>query len=174
MTIETEIRAYLKALEASKAPQPRGRRTVEYLQRKIDAVPAEMEAASDPLKKVKLAQERLELQAELESRTAVQELDKLEAVFVENAAQMSLEHGLSYAAWRDVGVPSQVLSKAGIKRGSVIAVKDPASAQQAGSEAADAVPAPAPEVVPEVAGEPWPDPDPAQHSHRPELPPYPA
>lgn len=45
------------------------------------------------------------------------DLDGLEKDFIANAAPYAARKGLSYAAFREVGVPPAVLSKAGIKRG---------------------------------------------------------
>jgi hypothetical protein len=171
MTAESDIRDYLKALEAGKAPQPRGRRTVEFLSRRINDIQGEIDDASDPIKKVKLAQERLDLKAELDSRTAISQLDELEKAFIEHAAEVSVDQGISYNAWRDIGVPPKALKQAGIKRGSTVAVRP--RGEETGTVPAEATPPPAPAAEAVVAQEPWPDPDPAQHHAHPELPPYP-
>ena len=46
------------------------------------------------------------------------DLRKLEGDFVEVAKSYAERKGISYASWRDVGVPAATLTKAGIKRGS--------------------------------------------------------
>jgi hypothetical protein len=69
------------------------------------------------LSALKLAQERMDLQAELESITAGDDLDELAGEFIEVAANYSDRQGISYAAWREAGVPAAVLRDAGIGRG---------------------------------------------------------
>ncbi len=46
------------------------------------------------------------------------DLGALEASFVEAAGPYAARKGLSYAAFREVGVQPAVLAKAGIKRGA--------------------------------------------------------
>ena len=46
------------------------------------------------------------------------DLSALEADFVKTAAKYAERKGISYAAWRELGVPADVLKKAGISRGS--------------------------------------------------------
>lgn len=73
---------------------------------------------ADPLTRAKLAQERIRLEAELEARTSESDvdMDALEAAFIDCAAGFSAREGISYAAWRSVGVPPAVLKLAGIGR----------------------------------------------------------
>jgi hypothetical protein len=59
----------------------------------------------------------MDLRAELESMTAGDDLDELAGEFIEVAANYSERHGISYAAWREAGVPAAVLRDAGIGRG---------------------------------------------------------
>jgi hypothetical protein len=40
--------------------------------------------------------------------------DALERDFVENAKRFGASRGISYGAWRDVGVPPEVLARAGV------------------------------------------------------------
>jgi hypothetical protein len=69
-------------------------------------------------KRLALVQQRLDLEAELERLQAAGSIDlsALEADFVAHAAAYSGKRGISYAAWREVGVPSPVLKAAGIRR----------------------------------------------------------
>ncbi len=46
------------------------------------------------------------------------DMTALEAAFVEVAKSYSESKAISYASWRDVGVPAAVLTQAGISRGS--------------------------------------------------------
>jgi hypothetical protein len=108
------IRLYLEALEAHK-PRRGRRRTVEGIEARLERIEAELTAA-DPLTRVHLAQERLNLQEELARRQEAVDLSELEEDFVRTAAGYSQRKGITYAAWRDAGVDATVLKRAGIPR----------------------------------------------------------
>jgi uncharacterized protein YicC (UPF0701 family) len=108
------IRQYLEALEAHK-PRRGRRRTVEGIQARLERIESEI-AEADPLTRVHLAQERLNLQEELAGRQEAVDLSELEEEFVRAAAGYSQRKGITYAAWRDAGVDATVLKKAGIPR----------------------------------------------------------
>jgi hypothetical protein len=110
------VRDYLKALEANQ-PRRGRKRTPASVQAQIDATNAAMDGAS-ATKRLALVQQRLDLEAELERLQAAGSIDlsALEADFVAHAAAYSGKRGISYAAWREVGVPSPVLKAAGIRR----------------------------------------------------------
>ena len=61
-------------------------------------------------------QERLDAEATLKDVEAKEDIDELEKGFVETAKSYSQRKGISYAAWRQVGVPASVLKAAGIPR----------------------------------------------------------
>ncbi len=61
-------------------------------------------------------QERRDLQAELAAKEDAIDMDALEAAFVDVAKSYSRSKSISYASWRDVGVPASTLKKAGIGR----------------------------------------------------------
>jgi hypothetical protein len=65
-----------------------------------------------------LAQERRNLEAELEAMSKQVDISSLEDAFVKVAKSYSESKKLSYAAWRDVGVQPAVLKRAGISRAS--------------------------------------------------------
>ncbi len=111
------VRVYLEALSANKPKRGR-KRTPESVQKRLAAVQAEI-AAADPLGKLQLTQEKFDLEAELEAanRPAV-DLGELEDGFVRAAAGYAQRKGISYAAFRAVGVPPAVLRKAGVSRGA--------------------------------------------------------
>lgn len=73
---------------------------------------------ADPIKRLQLIQDRMDLQAELESSENKADLEGLEKDFVEAAKGYSERKGISYAAWRELGVDAAVLKKAGISRAS--------------------------------------------------------
>lgn len=110
------VRRYLEALEAHKPKRGR-KRTPESIKKRLDRIDAEL-ADADPLKRVQLIQERLDLTSELDSAGAKVDLSELEQGFVDAAAGYSERKGISYAAWRELGVEAAVLKRAGIRRAS--------------------------------------------------------
>lgn len=108
------VRRYLEALEAHKPKRGR-KRTPESMQKQIDKIDAEL-AGADPLKRVSLIQARLDLTAELDRAGTSVDLTALEQGFVDAAAAYSQRKGISYAAWRQLGVEASVLKRAGIRR----------------------------------------------------------
>lgn len=110
------VRRYLEALEANK-PRRGRKRSAESVKKRLAAIESEI-ATADPLKRVHLVQERSDLQDALESSESNVDLAQLEKDFVKSAAPYSERKGITYATWREVGVPAAVLEKAGITRSS--------------------------------------------------------
>lgn len=110
------VRRYLEALEAAKPKRGR-KRTKDTVAANLAAVEEELESA-DPLRRLQLVQERMDLQNELDTFDEGVDLKALETGFVESAAGYAERKKLSYAAFRAVGVPADVLRRAGVKRGS--------------------------------------------------------
>ena len=110
------VRVYLDALESHRPKRGR-KRTPESIKRRLNAIETERKTA-DPLKRVQLVQEELDLGAELESMGTKVDLTALESEFVSAVKGYSERKGISYAAWRAVGVSPAVLKKAGISRSS--------------------------------------------------------
>ncbi|KAA0235570.1 MAG: hypothetical protein JJLCMIEE_00476 [Acidimicrobiales bacterium] len=108
------IRRYLEALEAHKPKRGR-KRTPESIQKRLETLDAEIPEAH-PMKRLGLLQEQMDLQGELESLEAKVDMTLLEEGFIEAAGAYSQRKGISYAAWRAVGVPASVLKDAGIPR----------------------------------------------------------
>ncbi len=74
-------------------------------------------ATADPLSRVHLAQERLDLEAHLAVGDSQVDLEALEAEFIATACAYGERKGISYyTAWREVGVEARVLKAAGISR----------------------------------------------------------
>lgn len=112
------IRTYLDALEAQAAGRKRGRpRTPESIQNRIAALDEQMDSAA-PLKRVQLIQEKMDLQDELVGLENKVEPEQYEPDFVKAAKGYSERKGITYGAWRELGVPAAVLKKAGISRSS--------------------------------------------------------
>ena len=110
------VRRYLEALEAHKPKRGR-KRTAESMQKRLDRIDVELVKA-DPLKRLQLIQERLDLKNELDNLDAKVDLSGIEDDFVKAAAAYSDRKGISYAAWRELGVEAAVLKRAGISRSS--------------------------------------------------------
>ena len=110
------VRRYLEALDAHKPKRGR-KRTPESMQKRLDRIDVEL-ASADPLKRLQLIQERLDLSAELAAASETVDLSGLEKEFVDAAAAYSARKGISYAAWRELGVEPGVLKRAGISRSS--------------------------------------------------------
>jgi hypothetical protein len=112
------VRRYLVALEKHqpRRGRPRTPKTLEDRLRKLDA---EYEQA-DPLRRPHLEQRRLDVQKELDELIASrgEAPTELEDDFAAVAAEYAEKHGITYAAWRRLGVPARVLRKAGLSRTS--------------------------------------------------------
>lgn len=108
------VRRYLEALEAHR-PRRGRKRTPESMKKRLQAVEDALPTA-DPLKRLHLIQERLDLQNALEANESRVDLDTLEKEFVAAAGPYSERKNISYSAWRELGVPGPVLAKAGITR----------------------------------------------------------
>jgi hypothetical protein len=106
---------YLEALEANK-PRRGRKRTVDSVKKRLTVVGAELGEATG-LTRLNLLQERRDLEVELATMQAGSpDLSGLEKDFVKVAKSYSTKKGISYGAWREFGVPSETLKKAGIGR----------------------------------------------------------
>jgi len=109
------VRRYLEALEAHKPKRGR-KRTPESVQRRLVAIDEKL-AEADPLSRLHLVQERMNLVNELESSAGTVDLQAIEDEFTAAAQPYGERKGITYAAWRQLGVDPGVLRKAGIRRG---------------------------------------------------------
>lgn len=108
------VRRYLEALEAHKPKRGR-KRTPESIQKRLAAIDQKLSNA-DPLSRLQLVQERMDLELELGQSANKVDLVGLEAAFVKAAKPYGERKGISYAAWRAAGVDPAVLRRAGIGR----------------------------------------------------------
>jgi len=115
----TEGRAVKNYLEALQQNRPRrGRkRTPDSIKKRLAAIDAQFGDVS-ALQQLQLVQERMDLQRELETMNTKVDLSALETAFVKTAAKYAQRKGISYAAWRELGVSADVLKQAGISRAS--------------------------------------------------------
>ena len=72
--------------------------------------------SADPLTRVHLVQEKMNLENELANKGETVDLESLEKGFVKAARSYGSRKGITYAAWRAAGVDANVLRKAGIPR----------------------------------------------------------
>ncbi len=106
------IREYLEIVEATK-PRRGRRRTPESIAKRLSVITQELKTA-DPVTKVRLIQERLNLKTELASMKTKNEIAAAEARFVKVAKSFSQRNDITYDAWREFGVTPAVLKRAGI------------------------------------------------------------
>ncbi len=108
------VSAYLEALDAHRPKRGR-KRTPESIDRRLAAIDASLETAS-AIKRLSLIQERMDLQQEKTSIGVAVDLSEVEGGFIAAAAEYGQRKGITYSAWRQLGVPAPVLAKAGITR----------------------------------------------------------
>lgn len=108
------VSRYLTALDSTKPKRGR-QRSPEKMQARIAALPDEI-AQAKPLKRVHLIQELMDLEAELANEEETVDISEVEGEFISVAAEYSGRKGISYGAWREVGVPASVLKAAGVAR----------------------------------------------------------
>ncbi|MEO7836549.1 MAG: hypothetical protein ABIS21_02770 [Acidimicrobiales bacterium] len=109
------VRRYLEAVDAHRPKRGR-KRTPESIERRLSAIEERLGSA-DPLSRLQLVQERMDLRDELAAKSEAVDLTSLEAEFVAAAGDYGQRKGISYGAWREAGVDAAVLKKAGIRRG---------------------------------------------------------
>lgn len=107
------VRQYLEALEGERKSGG-GRRSKETLAKKLAAVEQELESA-EAVGRLHLVQERIDLQRAVEAAEQNLDMGALEEAFVSIAASYSERKGISYQAWREVGVTPAVLRRAGVR-----------------------------------------------------------
>lgn len=108
------VRRYLVALETHKPKRGR-KRTPESMKKRLSAVQAALKSA-DPLMRVQLIQERIDLETAMEAANDTVDIKALEDDFVKAAKTYGERKRITYAAWREAGVDAAVLKRAGIKR----------------------------------------------------------
>jgi len=110
------VRLFLEALRETKPKRGR-KRTPDSIAKQLSDIEARLPEAS-AIEELKLVQDRRDLQAELAGMGDTIDLSALEDDFVKVAKTYGERKGISYASWREVGVPAAVLAKADISRGN--------------------------------------------------------
>lgn len=107
------VRRYLNAIESAK-PR-RGRPiTPEGLRKSIEKIDANLATEKDPLRKLDLVQSKIKKQKDLEEFESPIDMVALENEFVRVAKDYNDSKELSPEAWLELGVPRDVLRRAGI------------------------------------------------------------
>lgn len=108
------IRDYLSALERNRA---RGRTPDrETLQKRIEDVQRRIDEEENPAKRVELIQRRLDHEEQMIAMDDEPDMEALQDGFVDAVREYSERKGITYHAWREAGVPADVLRQGGIKR----------------------------------------------------------
>lgn len=108
------VKEYLEALDRNR-PRRGRKRTPEGIRKRLDSIVDEMHDATQ-LAKLDMVQERINLEAELDQLLAVEDITDKQRAFVSIAKEYSESRGISWAAWREMGVPGDVLLEAGLTR----------------------------------------------------------
>ena len=107
------VRSYLESLAA---PARKGRPITESSVRtQIAATEQRLAEENDTLARVRLTQELVELRQKAEELAKASSKAELEAAFIKVALGYSQRHGISHAAWREVGVRASILKAANIR-----------------------------------------------------------
>lgn len=108
------VAAYLEALDAHRPKRGR-KRTPDAIRARLAEIDGLIGTASG-IKKLELAQSKLDLQAELAAKDAAVDLTQLRKSFLKHAGSYGQRKGISYAAWRTAGVSAVDLKAAGVAR----------------------------------------------------------
>lgn len=101
------VRRYLEALEASR-PRRGRRRTPESIEKRLKVVTEQLETQENPLTRLHLLQEQMDLEDELAQGEEGFDVAPFEKDFVKVAKAYGERKGISYAAWRSIGVAPPV------------------------------------------------------------------
>jgi uncharacterized Ntn-hydrolase superfamily protein len=108
------VSRYLEALAAGKGKRGR-KRTPESINMQLVRIDKSM-AEATPIQRLELTQRRYDLEAERERLLSRVDLTGLEKEFAKIAKSYAARNGISYSAFRELGVPAEVLKRAGVPR----------------------------------------------------------
>jgi hypothetical protein len=108
------VRQYLEALESTK-PRRGRKRTPDSIRRRLATIDSTL-ATAEPLTRLHLIEEKQRLEAELSHSGDTVDMATLEKAFIKVARVYGERKGISYSAWRTVGVSASVLQQAKIPR----------------------------------------------------------
>ena len=96
------VRRYLEAIEAHKPKRGR-KRTPDSIRKRLATIDERIGSA-DPLSRLQMVQERMDLQRSSPPASRPSTSSGLEKDFVGAARAYGDRKGITYAAWRDIGV----------------------------------------------------------------------
>jgi uncharacterized Ntn-hydrolase superfamily protein len=108
------VSRYLEAISAGKGKRGR-KRTPESINMQVAKIDREIEEAP-AIRRLELIQRRSDLESERDRLLAREDLAGVEKNFIKVARNYAKRTGITYGAFRSVGVPAEVLKKAGISR----------------------------------------------------------
>lgn len=108
------INRYLDALKAGRGKRGR-KRTPSSIEARLSKISRTFDDAS-PMQQLELTQERMNLELEKTRLETRADLSALEREFISVAKGYAARRGISYSAFRSMGVPAEVLTKANVKR----------------------------------------------------------
>lgn len=108
------VRDYLAVVDQDRRRGPR--LSADQLRDRIAEVQSQVDAEDDPVKRLDLVQKRLDYEDRLGDMGDEVDLDELEREFVAVAKDYGERKGISYTAWREIGVPASTLKAAGVPR----------------------------------------------------------
>lgn len=108
------VRKYLEWLDRDKKRGPKV--SPDRLKARIEDLQDQIDAQEDPQLRLELVQQRLDAERDLANREDEENLDDIVADFVRIAKSYSDRKGITYTAWRELGVPASVLRDAGVPR----------------------------------------------------------
>lgn len=103
------VREYLKWLENPPPPDP------DAIEDQVEALQRRIEDETNPLQRVQLIQRRMDLEDEKALAESAPDQTEVERAFVKAVPGYTERKGLTYKAWREVGVPAAVLKEAGLR-----------------------------------------------------------
>ncbi len=110
------VRHYLDALETMRPRRGRKPNLEKLRSRLVELEGRIKNSEGTPSVRLSLIQERKDLETKLSSTDKSDDLRELEDGFVEVAAAYAKRRGFDYDSFKEVGVPTEVLKRAGIKR----------------------------------------------------------
>lgn len=108
------VKDYLEALSRNR-PRRGRKRTPDGIRKRLDLIANEIDDATQ-LAKLDMIQERINLEAKLNQLLAVEDITDKQKAFVSVAKEYSESRSITWAAWREMGVPAEVLDEAGLTR----------------------------------------------------------
>lgn len=105
------VRRYLEALQSDRSSVD-----VERLQEQSEKLHAQIAEETSPIKQLQLVQKRIDVEDQLTAAGSGPSIEECEQEFIEWAADYANRKGISYRAYREMGVPAAVLKEAGVPR----------------------------------------------------------